>query len=91
LASLIKFGKHVEGFYDLMASVDKIGHLLDLPLEREHGQIVTNLGRSTTVHVRDLTYTYAGSARSLFSNLNLQIEAGSGWQFPLKPVVENRR
>jgi putative ABC transport system ATP-binding protein len=35
LASLIKFGKQLEGFYDLMAGVDKIGHLLDLPLE--HG------------------------------------------------------
>jgi hypothetical protein len=39
--------------------VDKIGHLLDLPLEREHGQIVTNLGQATTVQVRDLTYGYA--------------------------------
>ena len=76
LASLIKFGKHVEGFYDLMASVDKIGHLLDLPLEREHGQIVPDLGNATTVQVRDLTYAYTGSARTLFTNLNIQITAG---------------
>ena len=24
-------GKHLEGWYDLMAAVDKLGHLLDLP------------------------------------------------------------
>jgi putative ABC transport system ATP-binding protein len=41
LAALIKFGKHLESFYDLLTAVDKIGHLLDLPLEQEKGAIIS--------------------------------------------------
>ena len=33
LGSFAKFGKDLESFYDLMASVDKIGKLFDLPVE----------------------------------------------------------
>ncbi|MFM7845411.1 MAG: ABC transporter transmembrane domain-containing protein, partial [Planctomycetota bacterium] len=37
LGSFAKFGKQMESFYDLLAAVDKVGHLLDLPTERTHG------------------------------------------------------
>lgn len=33
VASLVKLGKHLESFYDLVAALDKLGHLADLPLE----------------------------------------------------------
>jgi putative ABC transport system ATP-binding protein len=33
VGSVAKMGKHIEGFYDLMASTDKVGELLDLPVE----------------------------------------------------------
>ena len=38
VGSLAKAGKHFEGYYDLMAAVDKLGHLMDLPLERRDGE-----------------------------------------------------
>lgn len=38
LAALVRLGKKLEGFYDLLAAVDKIGILLDLPLERGDGR-----------------------------------------------------
>lgn len=34
LGSFAKLGKDLESFYDLMASVDKLGKLFDLPIER---------------------------------------------------------
>jgi ABC-type bacteriocin/lantibiotic exporter with double-glycine peptidase domain len=34
--SFAKLGKHVESFYDVLASVDKIGHLLDLDAGRRY-------------------------------------------------------
>ena len=34
LGSFAKVGKDLEGYYDLMASVDKLGKLFDLPVER---------------------------------------------------------
>lgn len=39
VASFAKLGKHLEGWYDLLASVDKLSHLLDLPLEPPDGLI----------------------------------------------------
>lgn len=37
VGSFAKLGKHMESYYDLLAAVDKLGHLLDLPLERADG------------------------------------------------------
>ncbi len=33
VSSVAKFGKHLESFYDVMASIDKLGYLYDLPVE----------------------------------------------------------
>ncbi|MDX1930267.1 MAG: ATP-binding cassette domain-containing protein [Pirellulaceae bacterium] len=33
VSAFAKIGKSLESFYDLMAAVDKVGHLLDLPIE----------------------------------------------------------
>ncbi|QDU57596.1 peptidase domain-containing ABC transporter [Aeoliella mucimassa] len=41
LSSLAKLGKHLEGFYDLVAAVDKLGVLFDLPVERHSGIVDT--------------------------------------------------
>lgn len=39
VSSFAKLGKHLEGWYDLLASVDKLSHLLDLPPEPNDGLI----------------------------------------------------
>ncbi len=39
VSSFAKLGKHLEGWYDLLASVDKLSHLLDLPPEPHDGLI----------------------------------------------------
>ena len=39
LDSFGKFGKYLESYYDLLASVDKIGNLLDIPLESS-GEVI---------------------------------------------------
>jgi ABC-type bacteriocin/lantibiotic exporter with double-glycine peptidase domain len=38
VASIAKLGGKVEVFYDLVAAVDKLGEILDLPLERSEGE-----------------------------------------------------
>ena len=38
VGSVTKTGKHLESFYDLMAATDKVGQLLDLPLESHAGE-----------------------------------------------------
>jgi len=74
LVSLIKFGKHLEGYYDLMAGADKIGHLLDLPLEREQGLKPVMAG-PVSLAAHDLSSGF-GSKRPLFSNFNLLVQPG---------------
>jgi ABC-type bacteriocin/lantibiotic exporter with double-glycine peptidase domain len=37
VSGFTKFGKQLEAFYDLMASLDKLGYLTDLPMERDTG------------------------------------------------------
>ena len=40
VASIAKLGGKVETFYDLVAAVDKLGEILDLPLERGDGELL---------------------------------------------------
>jgi putative ABC transport system ATP-binding protein len=74
LGSLTKFGKHLEGFYDLLAAVDKIGHLLDLPLENEKGTLVS-FSKPVAITVEKLSFHYLPT-REILSNLNFNVNSG---------------
>lgn len=74
LASLIKFGKQLESFYDLMAGVDKIGHLLDLPLERKGGDLPKPTGPAALA-VKGVSFGY-GAKRPVFSGLEFELQPG---------------
>jgi putative ABC transport system ATP-binding protein len=37
VGSFAKIGKHLESFYDVMASMDKLGHLFDMPVQYADG------------------------------------------------------
>lgn len=74
LVSLIKFGKHLEGYYDLMAGADKIGYLLDLPLEPEHG-LTPLMEGPARLEIRDLSFGF-NAKRPLFSRFNLLLQPG---------------
>ncbi len=74
LISLVKFGKHLEGYYDLMAGADKIGHLLDLPLEREHG-VAPDMDGPVSLAVRGLSFGF-GAKQPIFSNLTMLVQPG---------------
>lgn len=54
LAQLAKLGKHVESFYDLNASVDKIGVLLDLQTEPAHGELLERRTEGMELDVKGL-------------------------------------
>ncbi|MFM8333707.1 MAG: peptidase domain-containing ABC transporter [Candidatus Methylumidiphilus sp.] len=74
LASLVKFGKQLEGFYDLMAGVDKIGHLLDLPLERQTGAAPQAAG-AAGLAVRALSFGYGGK-RPVLRGVSFSVQPG---------------
>lgn len=75
VGSVAKMGKHLESWYDLLAAVDKLGVLFDLPIERQHGQnVLPNQGPATVV-VRNLELTAAVDSRQ--SSASLTIPSGA--------------
>ncbi len=75
-SSITKFGKHLEMFYDLMASLDKLGYLTDLPKEREDGEPLPRHSRPASIRVVSATIT-AGDSVPLLQDATLEAEAGA--------------
>ncbi|MFV2068863.1 MAG: ATP-binding cassette domain-containing protein, partial [Pirellulales bacterium] len=76
LGSVTKMGKHLEGFYDLMASVDKLGALFDLPLERQDGLLSLPGNGGVELKLRDVCYGY-GEGQTVLEKVNLVVESGA--------------
>ncbi len=74
VAAFAKLGKQLESFYDLLAAVDKLGELFDLPLERTEGGEPPTLDGPASVEIRDVTLS--GGSRQLLSHLDLKVRAG---------------
>jgi len=67
VGSLAKLGKHLENYYDLLAAVDKVGQLLDLPMEHQDGEpfIEPVNPAGSRVHLRDLRLVVPGGREVL--------------------------
>ncbi|MBX9624294.1 MAG: ATP-binding cassette domain-containing protein [Gemmataceae bacterium] len=76
VATFTKFGKQLEAYYDLLAAVDKLGHLLDLPLEREGGEPRPRRDGPAGVVVHDVTFAYDGGGRSALAGVSLRLAPG---------------
>ena len=70
-----KFGKQLETFYDLLAAMDKLGYLTDLPLERSGGESHTVAGPAA-LRLRDIAFTFDGH-RNVFEHVNAEISSGA--------------
>lgn len=76
VSGFTKFGKHLETFYDLMAAIDKLGYLEDLPTERTTGEPLPrpNLGASLRVHQVSMGFD---EKKRLLEAVNWDIPAGA--------------
>jgi putative ABC transport system ATP-binding protein len=61
VSAFTKFGKQLEVFYDLLAAIDKLGALIDLPLERVDGEATLTPGRPASLALRHVEVGYADS------------------------------
>lgn len=59
VGSFVKLGKSLESYYDLLAGMDKLGHLVDLPLENEQGERLFGVTGPARVALRQVSYSYA--------------------------------
>lgn len=73
LASFFKLGKQLENVYDLLAAVDKLGHLMDLPLERATG--VTHHGDTgmAGLRVRNVAFEFEPN-KPIISDLSFDVQ-----------------
>lgn len=76
LAALEKLMRQIEPFYDLLTGMDKIGHVTDLPLEREGGGCLPERAEGASLFCRGVQFAYPGTALIL-SGLDLVLEPGS--------------
>jgi putative ABC transport system ATP-binding protein len=74
VSGFAKFGKQLETFYDLLAAVDKLGYLTDLPLESRGEARLTQTGPAA-LHFRNVSFSYEHSA--VLNGVSLAIPAGS--------------
>lgn len=76
VASFSKFGKHLESYYNLLAAVDKVGHMLDLPVE--HDGISPHEGdtQGAKLEVRDLTFAHTDAHDAVIHDLSFLISPG---------------
>lgn len=75
VASFSKLHKQLESYYELLAAVDKLGHLTDLPLERDTGVAHRARSEGATVRVTHLCFSY-GEGRTVLHDFDLTVEAG---------------
>lgn len=73
VGALAKLGKHIESFYDLMASIDKLGSLFDLPIDRTDGLLT--MGSGTGVVARDVCYSLP-DGREVLNDFSMTIKSG---------------
>lgn len=75
LASFAKIGKQLESYYDLLAGVDKLGQLIDLPVERATGQCYTARKTGLEVAINGISFGYR-AGENLLEDFNLRISGG---------------
>ncbi len=75
LASFAKFGKQLESIYDLLAGVDKLGQLIDLPLERQNGEELQSDSRASELAFVDVGFTY-DDGMCVFDSFDLRVAPG---------------
>ncbi len=74
--SLVKLGKKLEAWYDTMAAVDKLGHVVDLEIEREDGEVQHSGIGGARVTARGLVFGNRWGL-TLIQGLDFDIEPGA--------------
>jgi putative ABC transport system ATP-binding protein len=74
VGAFAKLGKHMESYYDMLASVDKVGVILDLPVEDQGGPVQIDAAGPAKVELRDVGMKVEG--RSILSGVSATASCG---------------
>lgn len=76
LAGFAKFAHKLDTYYDLLAGIDKLGQLVDLPQESPVGLAPPSQTGPASVQLQGVTAGYPGSGRKI-GPIDLTVEAGA--------------
>jgi putative ABC transport system ATP-binding protein len=76
VAGFAKFGKYLESYYDLIAAMDKLGHLVDLPLEPTSTGRLPRVKGPLQLRLVDAEYNYPDGTGGL-AKVSLEVPAGA--------------
>jgi putative ABC transport system ATP-binding protein len=76
VASVAKFGKHLESWYDAMAATDKLGFLADLPVESGQGEVPAARPGPAEVELKQVSFGY-DPARPVLREISLRLPPGA--------------
>jgi len=72
-----KIGKHMESFYDLLASVDKLGSLFDLPTEKHDGILEMRASGPAMLNVDAVELKRAADRKHLHAAISFNAPPGT--------------
>ncbi|MEZ6038318.1 MAG: ABC transporter ATP-binding protein [Planctomycetota bacterium] len=75
VASITKLGDVLENWYDVCAAADKLGKLIDLPLERQNGDALPDAERGARVELHGV-HCHPGDDPAAGETFDLAVEAG---------------
>ncbi len=75
VASVAKLGKQFEAWYDALAAVDKLGHLVDLDTDREGGEVPAGSPAGAAISLRGVGFAYPGG-RELLNDVSFEVAPG---------------
>jgi putative ABC transport system ATP-binding protein len=75
VASLAKVGKYLENAYDLLAGLDKLGQLADLPVEREDGA-QCEVDERASLRLARVRASYRGRGGDVLAGVDLAAQPG---------------
>ena len=76
LVGVEKLIRSLATVYDVLTSVDKIGHVMDLPVETMHGLQLTEAREGLSIQARGLTFTYPDQKSPALSDIDLDVRPG---------------
>jgi ABC-type bacteriocin/lantibiotic exporter with double-glycine peptidase domain len=99
VSGISKMAKHLESYYDMLASVDKLGMLTDLPVEQEGAEPPVIKDGPASVEVRTPNFTVriapgervgmdgvSGSGKTLFADAVCGFRQPPGWTVEIDGV-----
>jgi len=78
MGSVEKLILSLETIYDVLASLEKIGQVTDLEMEKEEGIVLTRdlLDSGLSVEFKNVSFTYPEQNKNIFNNVSFKIKSG---------------